>query len=171
MDPVSEDDRAVECEARLRTVPVHEIGDGAVVGALAALGREAVQDCRLRLAAASLTAAGLDARKPLLRRHVEWASDCSYTILVHNGVMPITEKVVRQSVSLPTQVAKQVASIAKSRKLSKNRVLLELIENGIEAEKRKQEQFFALAQRFRDEEDPEAANRLGDELGRLVFGG
>jgi hypothetical protein len=85
--------------------------------------------------------------------------------------MPITEKVVRQSVSLPTTVAKQVASMAKSRKLSKNRVLLELIESGIEAERRKQDQFFALAERFRAEHDPEAAARLGDELGRLVFGG
>jgi hypothetical protein len=85
--------------------------------------------------------------------------------------MAVTEKLVRQSVSLPTTVAKQVANMAKSRKLSKNRVLLELIENGIEAEKRKQQQFFALAQRFRNEEDPDAANRLGDELGRMVFGG
>ena len=84
--------------------------------------------------------------------------------------MAMSEKVVRQSVSLPTGVAKQVASMAKSRKLSKNRVLLELIENGIEADKRKQEQFFALAQRFRNEEDPDAASRLGDELGRMVFG-
>ena len=39
------------------------------------------------------------------------------------------------------------------------------------AEKRKQQQFFALAERFRNEQDPEAANRLGDELGRMVFGG
>jgi hypothetical protein len=59
--------------------------------------------------------------------------------------------------------------MAKSRKLSKNRMFLELIENG--AEKRKQQQFFALAKRFRNEQDPEAANRLGDELGRMVFGG
>ncbi len=61
--------------------------------------------------------------------------------------------------------------MAKNRKLSKNRILLELVENGIQAEKRKQEQFLALAQRFRNEEDSEAANRLGDELGRMVFGG
>lgn len=50
-------------------------------------------------------------------------------------------------------------------------MLLELIENGIDAERRKQEQFFALAERFRNEKDPEEANRLGDELGRMVFGG
>jgi hypothetical protein len=77
----------------------------------------------------------------------------TYTILVHNGAMKMTEKAVRQSVSLPP------------------RLLLELIENGIDAEKHKQQQFFALAERFRNEQDPEAANRLGDELGRMVFGG
>ena len=59
--------------------------------------------------------------------------------------------------------------MAKSRKLSKNRMLLELIENGIDAEKRKQQQFFALAERFRNEQDPEAANRLGDELGHGLW--
>jgi hypothetical protein len=85
--------------------------------------------------------------------------------------MKTAEKAVRQSVSLPPRLAKQVNSMAKSRKLSKNRMLLELIENGMNAEKRKQEQFFALAERFRNEHDPEVANRLGDELGRMVFGG
>ena len=94
-----------------------------------------------------------------------------YTILVHNGVMGVTDNAVRQSVSLPVKLAKQVGSMARSRKLSKNRMLLELIENGIEAEKQKQQQFFALAERFRNEQNPEEANRLGGELGRMVFGG
>lgn len=85
--------------------------------------------------------------------------------------MKVAAKTVRQSVSLPPRLAKQVGSMAKSRKLSKNRMLVELIENGIDVEKRKQQQFFALAERFRNERNPEAANRLGDELGRLVFGG
>jgi hypothetical protein len=60
--------------------------------------------------------------------------------------------------------------MAKARRLSSNRMLAELIENGIEAEKRKQERFFELAGRFRDATDPEEAKRLGDELGRMVFG-
>ena len=85
--------------------------------------------------------------------------------------MRMAEKAVRLSVSLPPRLAKQVGSLAKSRKLSKNRMLVELIENGIDAEKRKQQQFFALAERFRNEQDLETANRLGDELGRMVFGG
>ena len=95
----------------------------------------------------------------------------SYTILVHNGVMKAAEKAVRQSVTLPPKLAKQVRGMAKNRRLSKNRILLELIENGIEAQSRKQQQFIALAERFRSETDPEVANRLGDELGRMIFGG
>jgi hypothetical protein len=90
------------------------------------------------------------------------------TILVHTGGM---NKTVRQSVSLPVNVAAQVRSMAKSRRLSSNRMLVELIENGIEAEKRRQQEFFELAERFRSATDPEEAKRLGDELGRMVFSG
>jgi recombinational DNA repair protein (RecF pathway) len=80
-------------------------------------------------------------------------------------------KTVRQSVSLPITVASQVRTMAKARKLSAARMLVELIENGIETERRKQQEFFDLAERFRNENDPDAAKRLGDELGRMVFGG
>ena len=79
-------------------------------------------------------------------------------------------KTVRQSISLPVKTATQVRKMAKSRRLSATRMLVELIENGIEAEKRKQLEFFDLAERFRSERDPEAAKRLGDQLGRMVFG-
>lgn len=85
--------------------------------------------------------------------------------------MRAERKTVRQSVSLPARVATQVRAMAKTRRLSANRVLVELIENGIEAEKQKQQEFFELAERFRDAKDPDAARRLGDELGRMVFGG
>jgi predicted DNA-binding ribbon-helix-helix protein len=92
------------------------------------------------------------------------------TILVHTGAMKSRNKTVRQSVSLPANIATQVRNLAKTRKLSSNRMLAELIENGIEAEKRKQQEFFKLAERFRNATDPEEAKRLGDELGRMVFG-
>ena len=84
--------------------------------------------------------------------------------------MKSQEKSVRQSVSLPAKTASQVRSLAKTRRLSSNRMLVELIENGIEAEKRKQAEFFELAERFRNATDPEDAKRLGDALGRMVFG-
>ena len=62
-------------------------------------------------------------------------------------------------------------AIARSRRLSANRVMVELIESGIEAEKRKQREFFELAERFRNATDPETIRTLGDEMGRMVFGG
>ena len=79
-------------------------------------------------------------------------------------------KHVRRSVSLPAPIAKQVDRLAKSQRLSDNRVLVELIELGIEARKQREKEFFDLAERFRAASDPEQARRLGDELGRLVFG-
>lgn len=84
--------------------------------------------------------------------------------------MPATQKSVRQSITLPTSVATQVRTMAKSRRVSANRMLLELIENGIAAEKRKQQDFFDLTERFRSEVDPAAAKVLGDQLGRMIFG-
>jgi predicted transcriptional regulator len=80
-------------------------------------------------------------------------------------------KTVRQSVSLPSNVATRVRTLAKARRLSANRMLVELIENGMEAEKRKQQEFFDLAKRFRAATDPEEVRRLGDQMGRMVFGG
>jgi hypothetical protein len=43
-----------------------------------------------------------------------------------------------RAVSLPTGVAAQVQSMTKTRRVSANRVLVELIEDGMEAQKRKQ---------------------------------
>ena len=83
--------------------------------------------------------------------------------------MSPANKTVRQSVSLPATTAAKVRSLAKIRRLSSNRMLVELIENGIEAEKRKQQEFFELAERFRNADDPEEAKRLGDRLGHMVF--
>ena len=78
-------------------------------------------------------------------------------------------KTVRQSVTLPAPVAAKVSTLAKSRRLSANRMLLELIENGMEAMKRKEQEFFVLAERFRIATDPEEIKRLGDEMGRMIF--
>jgi len=71
---------------------------------------------------------------------------------------------------LPANVAAQVRRLAKAHRLSANRMLLELIENGMEAEKRKQREFFDLAERFRNSTDPAEVERLGNQMGRLVFG-
>jgi hypothetical protein len=77
---------------------------------------------------------------------------------------------VRRSVTLPPKIARQVETLARQRDLSDNRVLVELIEQGLEAQQQKEKAFFQLAERFRAASDPEQVKRLGDQLGRFVFG-
>jgi hypothetical protein len=84
--------------------------------------------------------------------------------------MRTASRSVRQSISLPANVAAQVRSLAKARRLSANRMLVELIENGMETEKRKQQEIFDLAEGFRSATDPDEVKRLGDQMGRMVFG-
>lgn len=81
-----------------------------------------------------------------------------------------TAKQVRRSVTLPAQIARQVDRLAKRRRLSDNRVLVDLIEQGIAAEKAKETAFFELAGRFRSSTNQEEVKKLGDQLGRFVFG-
>lgn len=96
------------------------------------------------------------------------------TIMVYYDEMAVakkrSEKEVRRSVTLPSEVARQVDNIAKKRRLSDNRVLVELIEQGIEVRRQKERVFFELAERFRTASDPEQVKHLGNELGRFVFG-
>ena len=80
------------------------------------------------------------------------------------------DKNVRQSVTLPAKVATQVRSMAKRRRLSANRMLVELIEEALEAKKQKEKDFFELAERFRATDNPKEAERLGEKLGQIVFG-
>jgi len=60
--------------------------------------------------------------------------------------------------------------MAKRRRLSDNRVLVELIEQGMEARKQREKAFFDLAERFRAATDPEQVKSLGEQLGRFIFG-
>lgn len=83
--------------------------------------------------------------------------------------MPQT-KHVRRSVTLPARLAAQVERIARKKRLSDNRVLIELLEQGLEAHNEKEKAFFALAERFRAATDPKNVRELGEEMGRFVFG-
>jgi hypothetical protein len=89
--------------------------------------------------------------------------------MVHTGDMSSVARKIRQSVSLPPNVASQVRSIAKARRLSTSRVIVEMIETGLDAEKRKQREFETLAKQFREATDPVEVKRLGEEMGRMIF--
>jgi hypothetical protein len=76
---------------------------------------------------------------------------------------------VRQSVSLPTRVAKRIRAIAKTRRTSANRVLVDLIEAGLQAKEAEKERFLALARQFKATSDPRESERLREELANMIF--
>jgi len=80
------------------------------------------------------------------------------------------EKPVRQSISLPARVAKRVRVIAQTSKSSANRVLVELIEAGLESKESERERFFALANQLSESRDPGERQRIKKELARMTFG-
>ncbi|HEX9944709.1 MAG TPA: hypothetical protein VGG03_22095 [Thermoanaerobaculia bacterium] len=84
--------------------------------------------------------------------------------------MATVEKPVRQSVSLSLGVARRVKSLAKSSRTSANRILVELIELGLEAREQERKRFLELADRLTRTRDPEEQSRLKEELARMTFG-
>jgi hypothetical protein len=84
--------------------------------------------------------------------------------------MAQTEKPVRQSVSIPKRVAKRVRALAKTQKASANRVLVDLIEAGLEAREAEKKRFFAIANQLTESADPAERKRLRGELARMTFG-
>ena len=84
--------------------------------------------------------------------------------------MATLEKPVRQSVSLPPRVARRVKALARTKKTSANRVVVGLIEAGLEAREREKKLFFDLADRFARSSDAAEQKRLKEELARMTFG-
>ena len=84
--------------------------------------------------------------------------------------MPIAERTVRQSVSLPARVARRVKSLAKTSSTSANRIIVDLIESGIEAREQEKKRFFEIADRLTRSRDAEEQTRLKEELARMTFG-
>jgi len=80
------------------------------------------------------------------------------------------ERVVRQSVSLPTRVARQVKTLAERQRTSANRVIVNLIEAGLEAREREKHEFFALAEQLAQSSSVSEQKRLKEELARMTFG-
>jgi hypothetical protein len=81
-----------------------------------------------------------------------------------------TERSTRQSVSLPRRIAKHVHAIAKTRKTSANRVLVDLIEAGLRSKESEKERFFALTNQLSVSNDPSERQRIKKELARMTFG-
>jgi hypothetical protein len=86
------------------------------------------------------------------------------------GHMAEMERAVRQSVSIPTGIAKRVRALAKTRKTSANRVLVDLIEAGLQSKEAEKERFFSLVNRLTESRDATERKQLKEELARMTFG-
>lgn len=84
--------------------------------------------------------------------------------------MAQTQRSVRQSVTLPSAIARRVQALAKRRRTSANRVIVDLIESGLEAKEREKVAFFELADQLAHTSDRAEQKRLKEELARLTFG-
>jgi len=84
--------------------------------------------------------------------------------------MPVHEKPVRQSISLPPSIARRVRTLAKTNRTSTDRVLIDLIESGLEAQERERRRFFELTDRLTQSRDKNEQSRLKKELARITFG-
>jgi hypothetical protein len=67
-------------------------------------------------------------------------------------------------------LASRVKTIARAKHLSANKVLLDLVERGLEAQEREKERFLALADQLTRSRNREEQERLKEELARLTFG-
>jgi hypothetical protein len=84
--------------------------------------------------------------------------------------MAKSEKAVRQSVTIPRRIAKHVQAIAKTRKTSASRVLVDLIEAGMQSKEAEKERFFTLANQLSETSDSAERQKIKKELARMTFG-
>lgn len=84
--------------------------------------------------------------------------------------MPTVEKSVRQSISLPARVARRVHALAQRKNTSANRVIVELIESGLDAQEQEKKRFLELADRLTRSANTAEQKRLKEELARMTFG-
>jgi metal-responsive CopG/Arc/MetJ family transcriptional regulator len=76
---------------------------------------------------------------------------------------------VRRSVSLPARLAKLVATLAETKKTSASRVLVDLIETGLQAKEAQHRRFFEVTDQLAEATDPAERARLQEELARMTF--
>jgi hypothetical protein len=89
--------------------------------------------------------------------------------MMHNKTMPGTSDSVRKSVSIPARIAKRVLALAETRKTSASRVLVDLIETGLQTKEARHKRFFELTDQLSEATDPAERERLKEELSRLSW--
>ncbi len=90
--------------------------------------------------------------------------------MLYSAAMSATKKPVRKSVTVSPSVAGRIRSLAKAQRTSENRVLVHLIETGLEAKEQEKQHYLALLERLRETTKPSDQERIMDELARMTFG-
>jgi hypothetical protein len=67
-------------------------------------------------------------------------------------------------------VARRVKALARTKNTSANRVVVDLIEAGLESQEAEKRRFFDLADQLVRASSPEEEKRLKEELARMTFG-
>src|ERR1035438_1425256 len=80
-----------------------------------------------------------------------------------------TASSVRQSVTIPAELAVEVERVARTKHLTMSRALVVLAQRGVEAEAAARAALNATYRRFMGEADPERKNEAGKDLIRAVF--
>jgi hypothetical protein len=75
----------------------------------------------------------------------------------------------RLSVALPPDIYREIIARAGQNDISLNRAVIHLLRVGLEAEQKKKQQLGELLRQYRECTDPQEAERLGDELGAMIF--
>lgn len=77
---------------------------------------------------------------------------------------------VRQSVTIPAQLAVEVERVARKKHLTMSRALVVLAQRGVEAEAAARDNLKTTYRRFMAEADPERKDEAGKDLIRAIFG-
>lgn len=77
---------------------------------------------------------------------------------------------VRQSVTIPAELAREVRRVAKERNVTMSRALVTLAERGVEAEAAARARLTATYEKFMAEGDPAKKSEVGEDLIRAIFG-
>jgi hypothetical protein len=77
---------------------------------------------------------------------------------------------VRQSVTIPAQLAAEVERVARKNHLTMSRAMVVLAQRGLEAEAAARANLNVTYRRFMREADPERKGEAGKDLIRAVFG-
>jgi hypothetical protein len=76
----------------------------------------------------------------------------------------------RLSIAMPPEIYREISARAEQNDISLNRAVIQLLRAGLEAEQQKKQRLEELLRKYRECADSQEAQRLGDELGAMIFG-